>query len=166
MLPSNKFLLSFVDICHNFLPNRKYDTIAIGAVGISPFRTKLVLGINSSTFTETTLTKDRLIPPTIRNSAVIKALNVELLQEPYHAETSIVLYAKENKLKIFGLASSRKICDTCAPMLVRFSHLLDDDCVPVDAWAIGTRLITQKERSMINDFDSHVIRGAVAVREQ
>jgi len=165
MLPSNDFLLSFVDICHNFLPNRKYDTLAVGAVGISPFRTKLVVGINSSTFTETTLTRDRLIPPVIRNSAVIKALNVELLQEPYHAEFSIVLYAKEHNLKIYGLASSRKICDICSTMLTRYAYLFDDDCTPVDAWSRDGKLLTQKDRESIDSFDSVIIRNSISVRE-
>ncbi|MGY3570230.1 hypothetical protein [Vibrio paucivorans] len=165
MLPTNDFLLAITDICHNFMPNRRYDTVAIGAVGLSLFKVKLVLGINSAVFNEVRLTKDRIVSPVIRHNVLIKKLNMEVLQEPYHAENSIVLYAKEQNLKIFGLASSRKICDECRLFMQRYINVFDTDCMSVDAWQKGGKLLTQAERKAITTLDSPTLNEAIAVRE-
>lgn len=164
-LPTNEFMLMVTDIIHNYLNSRKYDTVAIGALGKNPFQIQLLLGINSSIYSETTLTRDRIIPPSIRNSDLVKTLNLQLTQEPYHAETSIVIKAKELDMKIFALTSSRKICDVCDGLLTRYSYLFDSDCSPVDGWSVNGKKLTQKDRSGITELDWVDSNKAIAIRE-
>ena len=164
MLPSDEFLLTTADICHNFLPYTAYGTTAVGAVGLTPFKIRLVLGVNSSAYHEVKLTSERLIPPSIRNSSLVRKLKIEPLQDSYHAETSIMLYAKEKKLKIFGLASSRTICDVCINTMERYPYLFDKDCTPVDAWKFDGRRLTQRERGQINRYSGYFTQRAVAIK--
>ncbi len=149
-LPSNEQLLAISEVCVNII-NRKYNTVALGAVGKNLFNLKLVMGVNSSTFDDTKLLSDRLIPSKIRFSEIVKSFDIELTKEPYHAETSIILYSKENALQIFGLASTRKICTLCDSLIKRNLYLFDDDCIPVDGWKLSGKQLTEKERGNIND---------------
>jgi len=127
-LPSNEWLLMVADYCHNLTGNRGYGTFAVGAVGESPFKVALVIGVNSSAYHETKLTPDANVPPVVRSAFELQ--NCVMTKEPYHAEVSCVLWAKSNSLKLFAVASSRKVCPHCADFLLR--HAPDTEVV--DGW--------------------------------
>ncbi len=140
-LPTNEWLLTAADHCHNRMGNRGFGTFAVGAVGESPFKVRLVIGVNSSEFHETKLTPDQNVPPTVRNA--IELASFVMTKEPYHAEMSCVLWAKENSMKLFAVASSRQVCNVCTGFLLRNAPTTQ----VVDVWKTknGTSL-TQKQR--------------------
>ncbi|MFX2610790.1 hypothetical protein [Enterobacter mori] len=166
-LPTNEFLLALTDMLHNELePGRAYNTVAIGVVGHSVFNTRLVAGINSATFHPTRLTSERTLPQRIRTHRLITELNILPLREPYHAETSVFLYAKENNMKIYGLASSRRICPTCCDFMLRYRYLMDDDCFPVDGWANNSGVVlNQRQRMNVLSLQWYTYTQTKAIRE-
>jgi hypothetical protein len=143
-LPSNEWLLAVADYCHNLTANRGYGTFAVGAVGETPLRVTLVIGVNSSAFHETKLTADSKVPPVVRNAAELQAC--VMTQEPYHAEVSCVLWAKTNSMKLFAVASSRKVCAVCNGFLGRNAPTTQ----VVDGWQRNGVLLTHQQRTAVN----------------
>jgi hypothetical protein len=139
--PTNEWLLTLADHCHNLTGNRGFGTFAVGAVGETARNVRLVIGVNSSAFHETNLTADQNVPPAVRNA--LELANVVMTKEPYHAEVSCVLWAKENSMKLLAVASSRDVCPVCADFLLRHAPSAE----VVDGWKTitGTRL-TQARR--------------------
>ncbi|MEM9453579.1 MAG: hypothetical protein AAGF11_05340 [Myxococcota bacterium] len=148
-LPTKEHLLFLADVAHNLLGNRGFDTIAVGAIGPNPFHVDLVLGINSSSYDEIGLNNDRLIPPIIRNNPTLQRLGVIMSRDPYHAEVSVVLQARERGVLVWGLAASRKICPTCTSFFWRHRDSLAPNCQIVDGWRLGGRILTHNDRTGI-----------------
>jgi hypothetical protein len=144
-LPSNEWLLAVADYCHNLTGNRGYGTFAVGAVGETPLRVTLVIGVNSSAFHETKLTPDQNVPPVVRNAAELQAC--VMTKEPYHAEVSCVLWAKANSMKLFTVASSRKVCSVCNGFLGRNASTTK----VVDGWQTPDgKYLTHEQRTDVN----------------
>lgn len=156
-LPSNKRLLEIADIILNKYYNRRYDTVAVGAIGTDPFHVHLVVGINSSSshMPYAMVAPDRSIPDRIKYNVDTLMTQLTFIRHPYHAETGIVIEARERGFKIFGLASSRKICDICIDLIKRYSGLFErlsdtEWQTPVDAWQTdGNLILTDAERTRI-----------------
>ena len=146
-LPTNEWLLTAADHCHNRMGNRGFGTFAVGAVGESPLKVRLVIGVNSSSFDDVKLTPDQNVPPTVRNA--VELASFVMTKEPYHAEVSCVLWAKENSMKLFAVASSRQVCSVCADFLGRHAPTAE----VVDAWTTssGTSLSQKKRESVSLD---------------
>lgn len=144
-LPTNEWLLTLVDHCHNLTNNRRFGTFAVGAVGKSPHAVTFVLGVNSNVFHEILVTADRNVPPVVRNAAELA--NVAMAKEPYHAEVSCVLWARENDMKLIAVASSRVVCPICREFLP--SHAPTAQVVDVWKTSRGT-LLTQEDRKRVN----------------
>jgi hypothetical protein len=144
-LPSNEWLLATADHAHNRMGNRGFGTFAVGAAGDTPLKVRLVIGVNSSSFHETKLTADQNVPPAVRNA--IEFSTVVMTKEPYHAEVSCVLWAKENNMKLFAVASSREVCPVCQEFLMRNAP----NTLVVDVWkpAKGS-LLTQDQRKSVS----------------
>jgi hypothetical protein len=160
-LPTNEWLLTVADHCHNRTGNRGFGTFAVGAVGQTPLKVRFVIGVNSSCFHETNLTSDQNVPPVVRNALELASL--EMTKEPYHAEVSCVLWAKENNMKLFAVASSRQVCPDCTDFLIRHAPTAE----VVDTWKTtsGT-LLTQKQREDVNlgsDWGNKIDSGIKAV---
>lgn len=113
-LPTNEWLLTAADHCHNRMGNRGFGTFAVGAVGETALKVRLVVGVNSSVFDEINLTADQNVPPAVRNA--IELANVVMTKEPYHAEVSCVLWAK--KITCSSLQSHHP--DRCAAFAMSF----------------------------------------------
>jgi hypothetical protein len=144
-LPTNEWLLTAADHCHNRAGNRGYGTFAVGAVGESPLKVRLVIGVNSSEFHETKLTPDQNVPPAVRNA--IELASFVMTKEPYHAEVSCVLWAKENSMTLFAVASSRAVCPICADFL----HDHAPTAQVVDVWnTISGTNLTHRDRERVN----------------
>jgi hypothetical protein len=144
-LPTNEWLLTAADHCYNRMGNRGFGTFAVGAVGETPLKVRLVIGVNSSQFHETKLTPDQNVPPAVRNA--LEVASFVMTKEPYHAEVSCVLWAKENSMKLFAVASSREVCTVCQDFLLR--HAPHAQVADVWKTTSGTRL-TQKQREDVN----------------
>jgi hypothetical protein len=143
-LPTNEWLLMMADHCQNLTQNRRDGTFAIGAVGESPLRVKLVVGVNSSAYHDTKLTADQNVPPVVRNA--LELASCVMTNEPYHAEVSCVLWAKANSMELFAVASSRKVCATCAGFLGRHAPAAQ----VVDGWQRADRTyLTQEDRAAV-----------------
>ena len=144
-LPTNEWLLTLADHAHNRMGNRGFGTFAVGAVGESPLKTRLVIGVNSSTFHETKLTPDQNVPPAVRNA--IEFSTVVMTKEPYHAEVSCVLWAKDHSMKLLAVASSRQVCLVCHKFLLEHAP----NTQVVDVWEdAGGASLTQEDRKAVN----------------
>jgi hypothetical protein len=144
-LPTNEWLLTIVDHCHNRAGNRGFGTFAVGAAGESPLKVRLVIGVNSSEFHETKLTPDKNVPPAVRNA--IELASMVMTKEPYHAEVSCILWARENSMKLFAVASSRVVCPICEVFLRDHAPTTQ----VVDSWKTNTgTILTQKQREGVN----------------
>jgi hypothetical protein len=144
-LPTNEWLLTAADHCHNRMGNRGFGTFAVGAVGKNPRNVRLIIGVNSSEFHETKLTPDQNVPPKVRNA--LELASFVMTKEPYHAEVSCVLWAKENSMKLFAVASSRQVCAVCFDFLLRHAP----DAEVVDVWkTAGGTLLTQGQMVGVN----------------
>ncbi len=159
-LPSMEWLLTLADHAKNKMKNRDYGTFAVGAVGTSPLKTKLVIGVNSKdvnsgerNIRRADSTKPKLIelvfgsliPPGVRNATEL--FNVAMAQEPYHAEVSCLLWAKQNSMELFAVASSRDICPICHNLLR--SHAPDAEMA--DTWIRGNgSRLTQNDRQRVS----------------
>jgi hypothetical protein len=140
-LPANEWLLAAADHAHNRAGNRGYGTFAVGAAGETPLKVRLIVGVNSSSFHETKLTADQNVPPAVRNA--IEFSTFVMTKEPYHAEVSCVLWAKENKLQLFAVASSREVCTDCQRLLLDYSP----NAQIVDIWETSSKTqLTQDQR--------------------
>ena len=144
-LPTNEWLLTAADHCHNRMGNRGFGTFAVGAAGETPLKTRLIIGVNSSQFHETKLTPDQNVPPAVRNA--LEVASFVMTKEPYHAEVSCVLWAKENSMKLFAVASSREVCTVCQDFLLR--HAPHAQVADVWKTTSGTRF-TQKDREKVS----------------
>ncbi len=146
-----KMLLMWADYVHNLAGNRGYGTYAVGAVG-TPESYTLVVGINSSPpknsqgiFTEKgNLFQEKAVAKKIQENTALE--NFQFAREPYHAEVSIVLYAKEQSQPVLAIASSRKVCGICNGFLNRF---VDPNVPIVDGWKRGGVFLTHKQREAV-----------------
>ena len=153
-LPSNEWLLTLADYCHNMYRQRDgHSTFAVGAVGNNSTEVTLVIGVNSSPSSgyeldDVLVPAEANVPPIVRNA--LELHKCVMAKEPYHAEVSCVVWAKDNSMQLFAVASSRKVCGLCKGFLRRHARGTD----VVDGWwdpkKKGKGYLTHEERKDVN----------------